>query len=178
MGYARRFTFPSFTFNKRYFCAIFLLLFIFIFISLPTSKICSELVFPISVLILPSIRRMCESELHALYLLKEQQLGLFKLWNRTFVTESNSNSNSTVVNPVNFTLNSSSALFEGFKYAVLSQISFNKQMQQVLLSSHQFGKSSDFEDNFTEPSLGSYASLDRCINPNQFGNSSDLEDKL
>ncbi|GFZ11644.1 O-fucosyltransferase family protein [Actinidia rufa] len=103
--------------------------------------------------------------MRALYLWKEQQLGLFKLWNRTFVTESNSNSNSTVVNSVNSTLNSSSALFVDFKSAVLSQISFNKQMQQVLLSSHQFGNSSDLADNFTDPSLGSYATLDRCLKP-------------
>ncbi|GFZ08168.1 O-fucosyltransferase family protein [Actinidia rufa] len=163
MGNARRFTFPTFTFNKRYLFAIFLPLFIIIVYFTTDIKNLFRTRFS-NLSFDSSINRMRESELRALYLLREQQLGLFKLWNRTFVTESNSNSNSnsTVVNPVNSTLNSSSALFEDFKSALLSQISFNKQMQQVLLSSHQFGNWSDLADNFMDPSLGSYASLDRC----------------
>uniref|UniRef100_A0A2N9FZU2 GDP-fucose protein O-fucosyltransferase 2 n=1 Tax=Fagus sylvatica TaxID=28930 RepID=A0A2N9FZU2_FAGSY len=74
--------------------------------------------------------RMRESELRALYLLKQQRLGLLTLWNH-------SNSNST----------SQSDL-------LLNQISLNKQIQQVLLSPHRSGNSS--ETDFSDPRFGGF----------------------
>lgn len=103
---------------------------------------------------------MREDELHALYLLRQQQLGLFKLWNHT-------DFNSTLPNSVNYTSqlpSSSSASFEDLKFALLNQISLNKQIQQALLSSHQLGSDiSDSEDgNVTDPILSGYSGLNSC----------------
>ncbi|KAA8540196.1 hypothetical protein F0562_024241 [Nyssa sinensis] len=173
IGNGCRFSLSSFSFNKRYLYAIFLPLFIVIVYFTTDIKN----LFQTSVSNIKfdsSINLMRESELRALYLLRQQQLGLFKLWNNTFVPELNS----TVVNPVNSTSNnsnlspnlhdllsspfSSSALFQDFKSAVFNQISLNKQIQQVLLSSHQSGNSLDLADNVTDPGLGGYGALDRC----------------
>ncbi|KAL6972589.1 O-fucosyltransferase 36 [Sarracenia purpurea var. burkii] len=175
IDHARPLRLPSFTFNKRYLFAIFLPLFIVIvYFTTDVKNLFRASVFDVK--FDSSTNGMRESELRALYLLRQQQLGLFKLWDRTFVTESNatSNSNSTAVNPANSTSNSSvsnpalhdlfssPASFADFKSAVVSQISLNKQIQQVLLSSHQSGDLLDLADNVTDPSLGGYASLDRC----------------
>uniref|UniRef100_A0A5B7AWY7 GDP-fucose protein O-fucosyltransferase 2 n=1 Tax=Davidia involucrata TaxID=16924 RepID=A0A5B7AWY7_DAVIN len=172
IGNGCRFSLSSFSFNKRYLYAIFLPLFIVIVYFTTDIKN----LFQTSVSNIKfdsSINTMRESELRALYLLRQQQLGLFKLWNTTFVSELNS----TVVNPVNSTSNnsnlsptlhdllspfSSSGLFQDFKSAVFNQISLNKQIQQVLLSSHQSGNSLDLPDNVTDPGLGGYGGLDRC----------------
>ncbi|KAK9281303.1 hypothetical protein L1049_004200 [Liquidambar formosana] len=137
----RRFGF-HFQFNKRYLFAIFLLpLFILILYfsmdirNLFTNAIASS---SSSLQTDPLTNRMRESELRALYLLRQQQLGLSSLWNRTLSGKSNSALNS------NSTSNSSSALGQqdpfllgqDVKSAVLKQISLNKEIQQVLLSSH------------------------------------------
>ncbi|XP_052182524.1 O-fucosyltransferase 36-like [Diospyros lotus] len=148
----RRICSPNFAFNKRYLFAVFLPLFIVIlyfttdFENLFHSAV-SDVGFS------SSDNGMRESELRALYLLRQQQLGLFKLWNRTSVSESNSSSdyNSTAVSSTSY-----------FKSEMLSQISLNKQIQQVLLSTHGSGNSLDLEDNVTDPSLSGFASLDRC----------------
>ncbi|XP_059645363.1 O-fucosyltransferase 36-like [Cornus florida] len=168
----RSFSIPRFNFNKRYLFAIFLPLFIVIVYF--TTDIKSMFQTSVSnVKFDYSINRMRESELRALYLLRQQQLELFKLWNRTFVPELNS----TLVNPTNSTTNnsnlnpplhdlvstpSSSALSEDYKSALLNQISLNKQIQQVLLSSHQSGDSMDLGNNATDPSLEGHGGLDRC----------------
>ncbi|KAA8541568.1 hypothetical protein F0562_022720 [Nyssa sinensis] len=171
-GNGRRFSLPTFSFNKRYLFAILLPLFIvIIYFTADVKNLFQTSVSNIK--FDPSINRMRESELRALYLLRQQQLRLFKLWNTTFVTELNS----TLVNPVTSTSNnsslspslhdpllpfSSSAFFEEFKSSVLNQISLNKQIQQVILSSHQSGNSLDSSDNVTDPSLGDSGGLDRC----------------
>ncbi|XP_058226950.1 O-fucosyltransferase 36-like [Rhododendron vialii] len=146
----RHLSLPKFSFNKRYLLAIFLPLFIVVVYF--TADITTMFQTSVSGIKLDSsIDRMRESELHALYLLRQQQLGLLRLWNNSFAT------------PVNSTTNSSDspALFEDFKSAMVKQISLNKQIQQVLLSSHEFGSSYwDLEENVT--GLGVYASLDRC----------------
>ncbi|XP_052176391.1 O-fucosyltransferase 36-like [Diospyros lotus] len=175
---ARRHGHHVFTFNKRYLFAIFLPLLILVLYY--TTDFRNLFQTGVSSLKFDSpVNRMGESELKALYLLRQQQLGLFQLWNRTFVTESIAASNSTVVNPgpVNSTSNTSkpssrshdsvsplswSELFEDFKSAMISQISLNKQIQEVLLSSHQSGELLDLADNVTDPGLGGYAGLDRC----------------
>ncbi|GAV87314.1 O-FucT domain-containing protein [Cephalotus follicularis] len=82
---------------------------------------------------------MIDSELRALYLLRQQQLSLFALWNQT--STANSNSNSTTL----------------FQDAILNQISFNKQIQQVLLFSHRTG--ANFSDQ-TDPTAAAFD--DRC----------------
>ncbi|XAR49822.1 Peptide-O-fucosyltransferase [Bertholletia excelsa] len=171
---------PRFTLNKRYLVAIFLLLFIIILYFTTDIKN----LFQTSVSdgkFDSSVNRMRESELRALYLLRQQQLELYKLWNHTFLIESKfsskSNPNSTVVTPVNSTSNisasspalhdlfsqfPSSDLFEDFKSAVIRQISLNRKIQQVLLSAHQSENYLDPEDNTTNPTLGGIASLNRC----------------
>ncbi|KAI8544776.1 hypothetical protein RHMOL_Rhmol08G0321300 [Rhododendron molle] len=148
----RHLSLPKFSFNKRYLLAIFLPLFIVVVYF--TADITTMFQTSISGIKLDSsIDRMRESELHALYLLRQQQLGLLSLWNNSFGTPVNSTSNSS----------GSPALFEDFKSAMVKQISLNKQIQQVLLSSHEFGSSYwDLEENVTGSSLGGYASLDRC----------------
>ncbi|CAK7356433.1 unnamed protein product [Dovyalis caffra] len=95
--------------------------------------------------------RMRESELRALYLLKQQQLSLFTLWNRSLTSlpnSSNSTLNSTLLeNEFN------SVSIEDLKSALLIQISLNKEIQQVLLSPHKSGNvSSDLD--FTNAGFG------------------------
>lgn len=112
---------------------------------------------------------MRESELRALYLLRQQQLELFKQWNHTFVNKTsfaavNNTGNSTSSNAVSGSSDSSlertgSVFLEDLKADLLSQISLNKQIQQVLLSSHQLGNSLDLSDNNTDPSI---SGLGRC----------------
>ncbi|XAR51311.1 Peptide-O-fucosyltransferase [Bertholletia excelsa] len=159
---ARRLSIPRLAFNKRYLFAIFLPLFILILYFSTDVRNMFQTGSVSSVKFDSSVNRMRESELRALYLLRQQQLGLFKLWNHTFVAESNSNSNSSVDNP-----QFSPALFEDFKSAVISQISLNKQIQQVLLSSHHAGDWSDLVENASEPNVGYFGSFDRCAKVDQ-----------
>ncbi|KAL7604805.1 hypothetical protein Lser_V15G17769 [Lactuca serriola] len=132
-------------FNKRYIFAITLpLLIIFIYFtadfkslfrtnpssdSFQTGAVASNL--------------MRESELRALYLLKQQQSGLIDLWNRTSMPNLNSTSVSTSSNSI-----------QDLRSALIDQISLNKKIQQALLSSHQFGNWLDSNDhNVTDPTL-------------------------
>ncbi|XP_060218004.1 O-fucosyltransferase 36-like isoform X1 [Lycium barbarum] len=90
------------------------------------------------------VNHMRDSELKALYLLRQQQLGLFKLWNHTLLNNAN-NSN-----------------FEELKWDLLSQISLNKQIQEALLSPHQLGNVLNVSDSATGSSLDGYGGLYRC----------------
>ncbi|KAI3882602.1 hypothetical protein MKW92_051854 [Papaver armeniacum] len=76
--------------------------------------------------------RMREAELRALYLLREQQLGLLHLWNHTTLIHKDGNDNNTVaatgINEL-----------EEFTSEILKQIRVNKEIQQALLSSHRVG---------------------------------------
>uniref|UniRef100_A0A1J3D430 O-fucosyltransferase family protein n=1 Tax=Noccaea caerulescens TaxID=107243 RepID=A0A1J3D430_NOCCA len=92
----------------------------------------------------PLSNRVKESELRALYLLRQQQLALLSLWN------------GTLVNP---SLNQS-VLFEDVKSAVSKQISLNKEIQEVLLSPHRTGNYSG-SGNETDSGHDSYG-YDRC----------------
>ncbi|KAL1208299.1 O-fucosyltransferase 36 [Cardamine amara subsp. amara] len=69
----------------------------------------------------PLSNRVKESELRALYLLRQQHFSLLSLWN------------GTLVNP---SLNQS---IEDVKSAVSKQISLNKEIQELLLSPHRTG---------------------------------------
>ncbi|EOA13145.1 hypothetical protein CARUB_v10026161mg [Capsella rubella] len=78
----------------------------------------------------PLSNRVKESELRALYLLRQQQLALLSLWNGTLVNPSlNQSANASSLE--------SSVLFEDVKSAVSKQISLNKEIQEVLLSPHR-----------------------------------------
>ncbi|KAE9453338.1 hypothetical protein C3L33_14757, partial [Rhododendron williamsianum] len=116
----------NFTFKKRYLFAIFLPLLILLLLFF-TTDIKNLFRFTTSNVSDPRfdsfVNRMRDSELQALSLLRQQQLGL-----SSFVT----------------------------------QISLNRQIQQVLLSSHQLGNSLDLADNVTDPILSGFASLDTC----------------
>ncbi|CAK9163825.1 unnamed protein product [Ilex paraguariensis] len=77
----------------------------------------------------------------------------------------NSSANSTDSSPALhdlFSPLSSPALLEDLKSVVLNQINLNKQIQQVLLSSHQSGNFLDVADNVTDPRLyvGNFLSID------------------
>ncbi|PQP97837.1 uncharacterized protein Pyn_00360 [Prunus yedoensis var. nudiflora] len=141
-------------FNKRSFVLFAIFVPLFVLILFFTTDI-KALLFSTSVSASPfgSVSdKLRESELRALYLLKQQQLGLFNLWNQTLP---NPNSTSNHSNSPQI------PLLEDFKSAVLRQMSINKDIQQVLLSPHRSGNSteSDFQDfgDIENPSLG-----DRC----------------
>lgn len=129
-------------FNKRYLLAIILpLLILILYFSTDIRKL-----FPSNL----KFDRMRESELRALYLLRQQQLGLLSLWNNSQLgTENRSFVPST-------------ALVDDLKSAVLRQISLNKEIQLVLLSSHRYGNLSEFQSDFRDPSFGGSYGFDRC----------------
>ncbi|KAH6793325.1 O-fucosyltransferase family protein [Perilla frutescens var. hirtella] len=154
-GAARRF-------NKRYFFAIFLPVVILI-LYLTTDL---KNVFRMRV---PSIRdiggsgplanRMRESELRALYLLKQQEIELVKMWNYTTLVDKSNFSLVNNNNSVNLNSGNDNGLLEDLKSRVFSQISMNKQIQGILLSSHENGGSVDLTGNYTDPSLSDWT---RC----------------
>ncbi|CAA7042285.1 unnamed protein product [Microthlaspi erraticum] len=98
----------------------------------------------------PLSNRVKESELRALYLLRQQHLALLSLWNGTLVNPSLNQSDL-----------GSSVLFEDVKSAVSKQISLNKEIQEVLLSPHRTRNYSG--GNETDSDSGHYTSgYDRC----------------
>ncbi|KAL0424917.1 UNVERIFIED_CONTAM: O-fucosyltransferase 36 [Sesamum radiatum] len=92
------------------------------------------------------VNRMRSSELQALFLLKQQEFELFKMWNYTTLvnkSELNLVNSSTSLNTSSDNHDSaaspSSSVLEDLKSRIFSQISLNKQIQGVLLSSHEWG---------------------------------------
>ncbi|KAL2462499.1 O-fucosyltransferase family protein [Forsythia ovata] len=112
------------------------------------------------------VNRMRESELRALYLLKQQQSELLKLWNySTLVSESyltavnnNSSVNLSVFNN-NANHGAPALLLEDLKSGFFSQISLNKKIQEVLLSVHENGDFLGLNENSTDPSVAGWT---RC----------------
>lgn len=146
---------PS-SFNKRYLFAIFLpLLFVLAYFTTDLKSLFQSSASNVN--FDASVNRMRESELQALFLLRNQQLGLLELWNQTFSNQSStSTSNHSSIDLL-------TPSYEHVKSALLAQISLNKQIQHALLSSHQLGNSLDLEDsNRTDPSLTSFDGLNRC----------------
>ncbi|KAF3963006.1 hypothetical protein CMV_012549 [Castanea mollissima] len=143
--------FHHFLHNKRYLFAILLPLLILVLFFSTDLRHLFSFSFSNSDLRLSSRDRMRESELQALYLLKRQQLGLFTLWNHT-----QSNSNSTSIS--NFSQSD-------LNLAVLNQISLNKQIQQILLSPHRTGDSSQGSEpiDVSDPRFG----FDACAKVGQ-----------
>ncbi|KAE7998965.1 hypothetical protein FH972_003454 [Carpinus fangiana] len=131
-------------FNKKYLLAVLLpLLILVLYFSTDIHSL-----FPSHL----RFDRMRESELRALYLLRQQQLGLFTLWNTSQLRADNNS------------FAPSTALLDDVKSAVLKQISLNKQIQQVLLSPHRpaNGSVSEFGADFQDPSFGAGYGFDGC----------------
>ncbi|KAG2728491.1 hypothetical protein I3760_01G207500 [Carya illinoinensis] len=127
-------------FNKRYLLAILLPLLILVLYFSTRNLFPSGLRFD----------RMRESELRALYLLRQQQLGLFSLWNNSQLETGNRSFVQSI------------AYLDDLKSALLKQISLTKEIQQVLLSSHRYGNLSEFQSNFQDPSLSGGYGFGRC----------------
>lgn len=154
-----------FSFNKRYLFAIFPPLFILLIYF--TTDVRNLFTTSISIVKADSpTDRMRESELRALYLLRQQQLSLFSLWNHTAFADSapipSNSSNSTFDFSTRQVLLSSA----DFKSALLKQISLNKEIQQVLLSSHPSGNLSELVDDNGDLNFVAY-SFNRCPKVNQ-----------
>ncbi|KAL8138572.1 hypothetical protein V2J09_004573 [Rumex salicifolius] len=131
--------FPGFNFRnlrrkKRYLLMAFIpLLVVFLYFSLDLrSLVKNSSVWDVKYIGSPEdFGRMRESELRALHLLKEQQLGLVNLLksigsNHTVHIDSNNNG-------------SDSSKFQEIKAKIYDQISMNNQVQKVLLSTHKLG---------------------------------------
>ncbi|XP_075505285.1 O-fucosyltransferase 36-like isoform X1 [Primulina tabacum] len=154
--------------NKRYLFAFFLPLMILMLYFTTDLKNLFQTRIPMAKDLggNPSVNRMRESELRALYLLKQQEIELFKTWNRTALMTklySDDASGSGVVNRTSVDSNSkgmvTSSMLEDLKSRVFSQISLNKQIQGILLSSHENGDFVDFNENYTDASFGGWS---RC----------------
>ncbi|XP_021761858.1 uncharacterized protein LOC110726694 [Chenopodium quinoa] len=133
--------------RKRYLLVIlilFLVVFLFFSLGLHNSS-----VWDVNLIKSPS-DRMRESELRALYLLKEQQLGLISLLNSTLGTSlgfglnyssSNHNNASGYLNLSEMPVEKS--VFEDLKSKIFDGIMLNKEIQKVLLSTHKNGNVSE-----------------------------------
>ncbi|XP_058108762.1 O-fucosyltransferase 36-like [Magnolia sinica] len=160
----------SFAFNKRYLIVIFLAVFLIIaFFSFDIGRLFRS---TSSVRIAPKVDRMREAELHALYLLRNQQIELLNLWNRTSTrskpeslipnvnsTSSNSSSNATL-GPASKPLPPSIS-FDDFRSALFDQIKLNKEIQETLLSAHRVGNVSDLADDDAGPAFVGFGA-DTC----------------
>ncbi|KAI6671655.1 hypothetical protein NL676_006540 [Syzygium grande] len=167
IGGDRRPKLAKLAFNKRYLFAVFLPIFIVVLYF--TADLRGLFSYNVSSIKAGSFGdRMRESELQALYLLRQQQLGLLTLWNQTFrdlgadQNSSLSGSNLSEINKGHQSLVSSSASFDDFKSAVLKQISLNKEIQDVLLLPHQSGNlSAEGAGDVGFANFGGYG-FDRC----------------
>ncbi|XP_045790903.1 O-fucosyltransferase 36-like [Trifolium pratense] len=122
----------NFTFQKKYIIAIFVILIVVLLFSIPNLR----RYFSTASFISDSISdKMKESELRAIYLLRQQQLAL-----------------STAFNDSNV---------EDLKSALFKQISINNEIQQILLNPHRTGKLIDPEFNFRKLNFTS-GNYDRC----------------
>ncbi|KAI3871231.1 hypothetical protein MKW98_015131 [Papaver atlanticum] len=148
----------SFRFNKRYLLAICLLpVVLILYFSIDVGNLFRNVssssnwrfggVDDLS-------NRMREAELRALYLLREQQLGLLHLWNHTTLIHNDGNDNNTVAARGRNEL-------EEFTSEILKQIRVNKEIQQALLSSHRVG-SNVSEEVFDGNVQGAGEGVGRC----------------
>ncbi|CAL0307914.1 unnamed protein product [Lupinus luteus] len=134
--------------QKRYIVAIIALFFVLLFLLLffladPRRTYLTSFRFD------SLTDRMKESELRAIYLLRQQQLNLLTVWNRTF------QSNASISN------------LDDLKSAMFKQISVNREIQQVLLNAHKTGNTVEPEFDSGNPNLGDDISFDRCRTLNQ-----------
>ncbi|KAI3892205.1 hypothetical protein MKX03_026867 [Papaver bracteatum] len=148
----------SFRFNKRYLLAICLLpVVLILYFSIDVGNLFRN-VSSSSNLRFGSgddlSNRMREAELRALYLLREQQLGLLHLWNHTTLIHNDGNDNNTAVATGRNEL-------EEFTSEILKQIRVNKEIQQALLSSHRLGSNLS-EEVFDGNAQGAGSGVGRC----------------
>ncbi|KAL2493364.1 O-fucosyltransferase family protein [Abeliophyllum distichum] len=151
-------------FNKRYLFGILLpLVILILYFTTDLKKLFQT---HISTLKSPdssaSVNRMRESELRALYLLKQQELELFKLWNYTALVNNKSSLsalNHNNDNSGNSSSINSNTMLEDLKSKLFSQISINRRIQGVLLSSHESGEFVDLNGNYSDASLEDWS---RC----------------
>ncbi|KAJ1390592.1 GDP-fucose protein O-fucosyltransferase [Sesbania bispinosa] len=141
--FSSRFRRFNFRLKKRYILAILAIFIVLLFYSVADIR---SLFSTSSLSFDPLADRMKESELRAIYLLRQQQLGLLTAWNRTF------QSNASDPNPNRL---------EDLKSALFKQISLNREIQQVLLNPHRTGNVVEPEFDFGNASL-SGVSYDRC----------------
>ncbi|XP_057429829.1 O-fucosyltransferase 36-like [Lotus japonicus] len=132
----------NFRLQKKHILAVLALLLVLIFYSVTDLR---------SHFSMPSFKfdsladQMKESELRAINLLRQQQLGLLTAWNRT------SQSNTSDPN------------LEDLKSALFKQISINREIQQILLNPHRTENVVEPEFDFGNASLGfDGADYDRC----------------
>ncbi|KAJ0960563.1 hypothetical protein J5N97_001556 [Dioscorea zingiberensis] len=130
----------GFSGSRRYLLALLLLpvIFIFVYFFVDFGRV-SRAVSAVRADTPADLMR--ESELHALFLLRNQQVSLLRLWNRTLAAEQSGSGKPSLSPSPPPTLNSNSSL-EEFRSAVLDQIRLNKQIQKALLSSHRAGNAS------------------------------------
>ncbi|KAI3833010.1 hypothetical protein MKX03_022439, partial [Papaver bracteatum] len=150
----------SFRFNKRYLLAICLLpVVLILYFSIDVGNLFRNVSSSSS----SNLRfgsgddlsnRMKEAELRALYLLREQQLGLLHLWNHTTLIHIDGNVNNTVAATGRNEL-------EEFTSEILKQIRVNKEIQQALLLSHRVG-SNVSEEVFDGNAQGAGSGVGRC----------------
>ncbi|CAA6662728.1 unnamed protein product [Spirodela intermedia] len=113
--------------------------------------------------------RMREAELRALNLLRHQQVGLLRLWNRTSaaspVRSSGSPASSVPIVASNSTSNSTPSAAQEFRSGLLEQIKLNQQIQKALLSSHGLlavNTSAEVADGNVGDLLAGYVGADLC----------------
>ncbi|XP_022980579.1 O-fucosyltransferase 36-like isoform X1 [Cucurbita maxima] len=137
-----RFSIPKFSFHKRYYyllAAALPLCIIAIFFSAEIRSLFSSVNISSTLGSSDSLsHRRRESELRALYLLRQQQLDFFDIWNH-----SNTTFNSTATNNLSSNSAPGDAFIEDLKSAILKQIILNKEIQNVLLSPHRSGNLSE-----------------------------------
>lgn len=117
--------------------------------------------------------RMRESELRALYLLKEQQLALISLLNRTLGSSFNStlSNNGSDNNNTSGYLNLSEmpvekSVFEDLKSRIFDGLMLNKEIQKVLLSTHNNGNVSELgvgNDDLVEGGISICGKVDQKL---------------
>lgn len=160
--------------NKKRYLLLILIIFLVVFLFFTLGSHNAS-VWDIKLLKSPS-DRMRESELKALYLLKEQQLALISLLNRTLTTSLAFGLNSTLGNHDNGNNSSGylnlsempveKSLFEDLKSRIFDGIVLNKEIQKVLLSTHQNGNVSDFgvgSDEFVEGGVKMCGKVDQRL---------------
>ncbi|KAG8380227.1 hypothetical protein BUALT_Bualt07G0171400 [Buddleja alternifolia] len=159
--FTNRFSIASRRLNKRYIFAIFLPIVILLLYFTTDLKNLFQMRVPISRDVGDSngvVSRMRESELRALYLLKQQEIELFKMWNYTTLVNNSNLVNSSVVNNNGVGLVSVS-MMEELKTRFFNQISLNKQIQEALLSAHESEGFVNSNENYTDLS---FAGWSRC----------------
>lgn len=162
--------------KRRYLLVILIVLFVvFLYFSL---GIHNSSVWDVKFIKSPS-DRMRESELRALYLLKEQQLGLISLLNRTLgaslafglnYTLSGNHGDNDDKNASGY-LNLSEmpverSVFEDLKSKIFDGIMLNKEIQKVLLATHGNGNVSELgvgNDDLVEGGVGICGKVDQKL---------------